>query len=472
MKLRAAIAVVFFVGFFIPTVVACFLTIQYQRQVLTAELREDHARTVEVLALGLRESVWALVPEAGIPIVDAVMTDSRIQRIRVDSEEGPFIRKTREGPVQGHSIQTMKSPILYQGRRIGEVSMDIDTSPMEAVLARQQARYLWISLGPFCLSAVILFWILSRKILRPMNRLLHQSEDLAAKKLDRKFQWDQQDEMGILGHSFEKTRQSLAALFQELEQTNERVVGQADELTQTNEKLKVEVAERKRIEAQLIRHQEKLEEIISRRTAELTQSNKELKQEIRDRLRIEADRREMEVRLQRAEKMEALGNLAGGVAHDLNNILSGIVSYPELMLLDITEDDPMHKPLKMIQKAGERAAVVVQDLLTLARRGITVNDVQDLEEIVSVYLDSPEYRNLMESHPNVKVETEFNTGGLKIKGSGVHITKTVMNLVSNAAEAIKENGTVRIVIAPKPGDKINSMGQDPPPGRLSCSVHI
>jgi len=62
--------------------------------------------------------------------------------------------------------------------------------------------------------------------------------------------------------------------------------------------------------------------------------------------------RETQAQLQRAQKMEAMGLMAGGVAHDLNNILSGIVSYPELLLMDLPEDSPLRNPIKTIQESG------------------------------------------------------------------------------------------------------------------------
>ncbi len=151
-----------------------------------------------------------------------------------------------------------------------------------------------------------------------------------------------------------------------------------------------------------------------------------------------------ERRLQRAQKMEAIGTLAGGVAHDLNNILSGLVRYPELLLMDIPEDSPLRKPILTIKKSGEKAATIVQDLLTLARRGVGTTEVVNLNDIISEYLNSPEFEKLQFYHPDIQMETELETDLLWISGSPVHLSKTIMNLVSNAAEAIPHNGNVVI----------------------------
>ncbi|MBT3368389.1 MAG: PAS domain S-box protein, partial [Nitrospina sp.] len=78
--------------------------------------------------------------------------------------------------------------------------------------------------------------------------------------------------------------------------------------------------------------------------------------DITERKRAEEVLRESEEKLARSRKMEAMGLMAGGVAHDLNNILSGIVSYPELLLVDLPEDSPLRNPIKTIQESGMRAA--------------------------------------------------------------------------------------------------------------------
>ena len=158
----------------------------------------------------------------------------------------------------------------------------------------------------------------------------------------------------------------------------------------------------------------------------------------------EIAKKELSARLERAKKMEAVGTLAGGVAHDLNNILSGLVSYPDLLLAQLPEDSPMRKPIMTIQKSGEKAARIVQDLLTLSRRGIAKKEVTNLNKVIREYLQSPEFQDRYAEHPGVKIETNLQGDLLNLIGSPVHLSKTVMNLVTNALEAMPEGGIVTI----------------------------
>ncbi len=160
--------------------------------------------------------------------------------------------------------------------------------------------------------------------------------------------------------------------------------------------------------------------------------------------KAEEEQKKLEAQLQRAQKMEALGTLAGGVAHDLNNILSGLVSYPELLLLEIPEDSPLRNPILTMQRSGEKAAAIVQYLLTLARRGVAVTEVVNLNQTISEYLKSPEHEKLKSFHPHIKAETNLEIDLLNILGSPVHLSKTIMNLVSNAAEAMPDGGKISI----------------------------
>ena len=166
--------------------------------------------------------------------------------------------------------------------------------------------------------------------------------------------------------------------------------------------------------------------------------------DISERKQAEEAVRDGQEKLARLKKMESLGLLAGGVAHDLNNVLSGIVSYPELLLLDLPEDSIIRKPIETMQRSGHRAVAIVQDLLTLARGVATVRDTLNLNDIVGDYLNSPEFQNLKQFHPTVTVKTRLDEDLLNTNGSQIHIRKVVMNLVSNAAEAIDGSGLVGI----------------------------
>jgi len=166
--------------------------------------------------------------------------------------------------------------------------------------------------------------------------------------------------------------------------------------------------------------------------------------DLTERKHAEGEKKQLEVLLQRAEKMEAIGTLAGGVAHDLNNILTGIVSYPDLLLLQIDEDSPLRKPIRTIQESGKKAAAVVQDLLTLARRGVSTTKVINLNSIISDYIKSPEHIKLISYYPDVEIEINLGAKLMNILGSPVHLSKTIMNLVTNAAEAMPGGGRILI----------------------------
>ncbi len=177
---------------------------------------------------------------------------------------------------------------------------------------------------------------------------------------------------------------------------------------------------------------------------ELLQMNERLRDEIAERRRLEKERLGVEEKLHRAEKMEAVGLVAAGVAHDLNNILSGLVTRPSLVLMDLPEDSPIREDMVAILDAGERAANVVGDLLALARRGHAAMEGLDLGDVVAGWLTSAEHDDLLANHPDLRLDVALATGALPIQGSAPHLVNVLTNLVKNAAEAMPDGGAVRI----------------------------
>lgn len=169
--------------------------------------------------------------------------------------------------------------------------------------------------------------------------------------------------------------------------------------------------------------------------------------DITERKVMEQKRRELEERLQRAEKMEALGLLAGGVAHDLNNVLGVMVGYSELLLGRIEESSPVKTYAEKIMEASERAAAVIQDMLTLARRGVQTRHTVNLNTVIIDFLKTPEFLHITMRHPEVEIKTHLDAKPLHILGSTAQLSKTIMNLVSNAAEAMPRGGGLTIKTA-------------------------
>jgi nitrogen-specific signal transduction histidine kinase len=174
------------------------------------------------------------------------------------------------------------------------------------------------------------------------------------------------------------------------------------------------------------------------------QINRELEQ------RVEERTRKLEIantQLLRAQKMEAIGTLAGGIAHDLNNVLAGIVGYPELLLMKIPREPSfasLRKYIFTMQRSGEKAAAIVQDLLTLARRGVKITGVVNLNQVISEFIECPELEKIIYNNPKVKVETQLDENLHNILGSPVQLSKVLMNLSSNAAEAMPGGGKLRV----------------------------
>ena len=166
--------------------------------------------------------------------------------------------------------------------------------------------------------------------------------------------------------------------------------------------------------------------------------------DVTERRAAEEERTRLEERLQRAEKMEALGTLAGGVAHDLNNILGVVVGYAELLLDEMSRIDTGKTEAVEILKGGQRAAAVVQDLLTLARRGIQRRKVLNLNLVLRECQGSAEFARVISFHTRIAIKVDFDVDLLNISGSPIHLEKSFMNLVSNAVDAMPDGGSLMI----------------------------
>ncbi|MEW6411730.1 MAG: PAS domain S-box protein [Candidatus Zixiibacteriota bacterium] len=149
-------------------------------------------------------------------------------------------------------------------------------------------------------------------------------------------------------------------------------------------------------------------------------------------------------KLANAQRMESLGVLAGGVAHDLNNILGPLVGYPELIKRRLPADSPVKDQITKIEESAKRAAEIVSDLLTMGRRGRYEMSPVNLNQIITSYLESAEFTNIKTRYPNIDTEIHLDSSVPSVFGSSTHLSKVIMNLVLNALDAMPEGGKLSV----------------------------
>ncbi len=169
-----------------------------------------------------------------------------------------------------------------------------------------------------------------------------------------------------------------------------------------------------------------------------------LAQDVTELKEVQNERSKLQSRLNHAQKMEAIGTMAGGVAHDLNNILAGIVSYPEMIRAQLPQDSNLIGPLQTMEEAGKRAATVVNDLLTLSRNAVAAKQATDLNNLIIDFINSPEWENIKKSYPYVDLHVRLDAHSPVVNCSPVHLKKCIMNLLHNAYEATSPQGCVYI----------------------------
>jgi PAS domain S-box-containing protein len=162
--------------------------------------------------------------------------------------------------------------------------------------------------------------------------------------------------------------------------------------------------------------------------------------DVSERKRAQDDLKRVELQLQQAQKMEAVGRLAGGVAHDFNNILSVILSYSELLRAEVRPGEPMREALDEICSAGQRATSLTRQLLAFSRQQITELRILNLNDVVGG-IESM-LRRVLREDIDLTVLTGQNLW--LCKADRGQMEQVLMNLVVNARDAMPEGGKVTI----------------------------
>jgi signal transduction histidine kinase/DNA-binding response OmpR family regulator len=184
----------------------------------------------------------------------------------------------------------------------------------------------------------------------------------------------------------------------------------------------------------------------------------------------EAQRRKLEDQLRQSQKMEAMGQLAGGVAHDFNNLLGAILGYSELLLDDLDPDDPHRADITSIQKAATSAAAVTRQLLAFSRRQIVEPMLVDLSAVAGGMREM--LTRLIGEDVRVVLDLQRNLPRIKIDPTQVE--QVVLNLAVNARDAMPNGGTLTLstsLVTRKEGQRVAITVADTGTGILPAIRH-
>jgi signal transduction histidine kinase/ActR/RegA family two-component response regulator len=166
----------------------------------------------------------------------------------------------------------------------------------------------------------------------------------------------------------------------------------------------------------------------------------ETNNDITERRRAEDDRRRLEASLLQAQKLEAMGTLAGGVAHDFNNILGAVLGYGELAQGAAPSGSKLRRYVDNMMSAGLRAKSLVERILAFSRSGVGPRVAVHVQSVVAEALEL-----LSASLPeNIQLESELAADDAAITGDATQIHQVVFNLCTNAIQAMKYGGTLSV----------------------------
>jgi hypothetical protein len=187
--------------------------------------------------------------------------------------------------------------------------------------------------------------------------------------------------------------------------------------------------------------------------------------DISERKRTEAEKRRLEEQLLQAQKMESLGRLAGGVAHDFNNHLTVINGYCDMLLGRLDADDLLREELEEIRAAGDRAGTLTQQLLAFSRKQIAEQKPLQLNDVIAE--GGKMLRRLIGEH--VEIVTTLDPALGLVKADRGQMNQVLVNLVINARDAMPSGGRIEVATANVDLDRgASSSNKDAQPGPYVC----
>lgn len=406
------------------------------------------------------------------------------------------------GTRKQQDVISQEIPLSYEhlGKEVslGVLAVQADRSLIQADVVNRIAGIFLFSLMLVSISVLFLFWLFDRMVTRHLYSLAAYFREIAAApdhisaplQLDKKLR---NDELDTLARTVNDMQTNLASSYDEIRRSRDRFSALYNEtpvmmhsidstgriVEVNNHWLKVLGYERnevigrkstdflteasrtyareavlpaffrdgflKNIEYQFVTKNGAVVDAILSATSERDAAgniilSRSVIEDVSERKRADDQRVKLENQLRQAQKMEAVGQLAGGVAHDFNNILSAIVGYSHLALMKMGVEDPNRLNIEQILNSSDRAVVLTQSLLAFSRKQVVNLARMDLNETIAKF----EKFMLRLLREDIELKTIVPAAELPVIADRGQIEQVLMNLVTNARDAMPRGGRLTI----------------------------
>lgn len=490
---RPLIPVILLVGLIGPLLLSTWYTVRLQQASLEAGFAYEFDRLADVLANGMSDPIWNLIPDSGAPLADSLMRDERVLSIEVISlAQGRFLLRSADERMGRARQQTLLTrDVMRDSIRIGTVAVLVDRSAMSAALAEQNRRIILAgAIGTAFSLAVVLFvfrfWkrLENERALREMNQKL-QAEIAERSQAEAALRESEERIGGILHNS-------PSAIFLKDLEGRYRVVNpkflewfgftESDVLGKTAQE--IYPAERadtySRIDEEVLAAGTSIEREFDNPFADgRAHTTIVTKFPVRDArgsvdgigglITDVTEFRQAEEQLHQNEKLQALGKLTGGVAHDFNNLLSVIVGNAEILEEDFGGRDGYdEKSVRAIKRAAMRGTELTQRLLAFSRRQPLLPQPVDMRDLLDDMTDL--LRRTLGETIEVSMSAPLDIWAALVDAG--QLENALLNLAINARDAMPGGGELTIDAAnvtvadgradsrPDPGDYVSIGMQD------------
>jgi diguanylate cyclase (GGDEF)-like protein/PAS domain S-box-containing protein len=222
-SLFGALLLVVVGGLVMPAVAGSyFLIAVHERQAAARRLDEAVRRNADILAFGMQESLWNMNIEGARALVESVMRDPAVQRVRVLGPSNITLIDARAGAGTGAGLSHAERDIVFHGEQIGHIAVDMDNVRVQQDLAGRQASYLVVLAIQLAVSLMLILLFLKIRLQLPLRRLEAFSDALARGQFDAPLALSRDDELGRLGHQMDRMRGAIRTLFADIGRNEEQ----------------------------------------------------------------------------------------------------------------------------------------------------------------------------------------------------------------------------------------------------------